>query len=132
MYHSIKKLHKLKNVVILLLIETCATVEIGSISKSHICFVIPISNRIVRILQRKIFERMALSLKYNLERFLDQDGAPFLILCSASGHRLAELNTVPMPVMAMTGHSDFLSAQKCLAETSLLSKFAIIKFQFKK
>lgn len=44
MYHSIKKIYKLKNVVILLLIETYATVEIGSLSKSHICFVISISN----------------------------------------------------------------------------------------
>lgn len=31
-------MHKLNNVIILLLIETCATMEIKSISKSHICF----------------------------------------------------------------------------------------------
>lgn len=133
MYHSIKKLHKLKNVVILLLIETCTTVEIESISQSHICFVISISNRIVWILQRKICERRSLPLKDNLERFLQQDGAPFLLLCSVPGHPLAELNTqmlpVPNPVMAVTVHSDFISAQKCLAGTPLLFKFAIIKFQ---
>lgn len=93
MYHSIKKLPKLKIVVIFVLIETCTTVEMGSISKSHTCFVISISNRIVSNLQRKICERTSLPLKYNLEGFLHQDGAPFLVLWSASGHPLAELNT---------------------------------------
>lgn len=131
MYHSIKKLHKLKNVVILLLIETCTTVEIESISKSHICFVISISNRIVWILQRKICERMSLPLKYNLERFLHEDGAPFLVLCSAPGHALANTQVLPVPMLvrAVTGSSDFISAQKCFSETPLLFKFAIIKFQ---
>lgn len=130
MYHSIKKLHKLKNVVILLLIETCATVEIGNISKSHTCFVISINNRIVRILQRKIFERISLSLKYNLERILHQDGALFLVLCSASGHSLAESNNWMLPVQCLYWPwlGIQISAQKCLAKTSLLSKSVIIKF----
>lgn len=133
MYYSIKKMHKLKNVIILLLIETCVTVEIESISKSHICSVIYISNTTVWILQRKICERASLLLKYSPGGFLHQDREPLSVLCSAPGYPLAVLNTqvlpVAVPAMAVTRHSDFMSVPKGLAETQLMFKFAIMKFQ---